>query len=159
MPNRGNFQLIRKTGFDKTVVFHHFINIYESEIGSRTKIGCFVEIAKSKIGKDCRILPFAFISAGTEIGDRTFVGPGVRILNDKYVDDFTRTKFQPCKIGNNVIIGSGAVILPGVTIGDKVRIGAGAVVTKDCFDTKGWYVGNPARIMKSRKHHDENTTE
>jgi acetyltransferase-like isoleucine patch superfamily enzyme len=51
------------------------------------------------------------------------------------------------KIGNNVWIGEGAVILPGVTIGDNSIIGAGAVVTKS-FPEKAIIVGNPAKLQK-----------
>jgi maltose O-acetyltransferase len=47
-------------------------------------------------------------------------------------------------IGENVWIGGGAIILPGVTIGNDVVIGAGAVVTRDVASGKT-VVGNPAR--------------
>ena len=45
--------------------------------------------------------------------------------------EFCKTRTAPVIIGNNVWIGGGAIILPGVTIGDNVVIGAGSVVTKD----------------------------
>ena len=52
------------------------------------------------------------------------------------------------KIGSNVFIGAGAIILPGIEIGDNVIVGAGAVVTKDIPDDS-LVVGNPARIIKT----------
>lgn len=54
--------------------------------------------------------------------------------------------FKPIVIGENVWIGSGSVVVPGVTIGDGAVVGAGSVVTKDVpSNTK--VAGNPARII------------
>ena len=50
-------------------------------------------------------------------------------------------------IGNNVWIGGGCIILPGVTIGDNTTIGAGSVVTKS-IPVNVLAVGNPCRILK-----------
>ena len=50
------------------------------------------------------------------------------------------------RIGDNVWIGAGAIILPGVTIGDDAVIGAGAIVTKD-IKTGEVVGGNPARLL------------
>jgi maltose O-acetyltransferase len=55
---------------------------------------------------------------------------------------------KPIHIGSNVWIGSGAIILGGVTIGDHAVIGAGAVVTKD-VPARTVAVGNPARVIKT----------
>ena len=55
---------------------------------------------------------------------------------------------RPIKVGNNVFIGYGCIILPGVTIGDNVVIGAGAVVTKD-IPSDCVAVGVPARVIES----------
>lgn len=51
-------------------------------------------------------------------------------------------------VGNNVWIGAGAVILPGVKIADNVVVGAGAVVTHDLSEEGAIYAGNPARRIK-----------
>ena len=51
----------------------------------------------------------------------------------------------PSTIGSNVWIGSGAIILPGVSIGDDAVIGAGSVVTRD-VPPGATAVGNPARV-------------
>ena len=53
-------------------------------------------------------------------------------------------------IGDDVWIGYGAQIMPGVKVGDGCVIGAGAIVTKDC-DPYGVYVGVPAKKIKTRK--------
>ena len=55
---------------------------------------------------------------------------------------------RPIIVGDNVWIGTRAIILPGVTIGDGAVIGAGAVVTKD-VPARSVAAGNPARILRT----------
>lgn len=55
---------------------------------------------------------------------------------------------KPIVIGDNVWLGGGAIIMPGVTIGENSVIGAGAVVTKD-IPANVVAVGNPARVIRS----------
>ena len=57
------------------------------------------------------------------------------------------------KIGNNVWVGAGAVILPGVTVGENSVIGAGSVVTKDIPDNVV-AVGNPCRVLRAITQED-----
>jgi maltose O-acetyltransferase len=52
-----------------------------------------------------------------------------------------------CRIGNNVWIGGGAIINPGITIGDNSVIGSGSVVTRD-VPPNVVVAGNPARVLK-----------
>lgn len=61
--------------------------------------------------------------------------------------EFCKTQTAPVVIGNNVWIGGGVIIMPGVTIGDNVVIGAGSVVTKDIPSNKIAY-GNPCRVVR-----------
>ncbi|WP_040149518.1 DapH/DapD/GlmU-related protein, partial [Xanthomonas citri] len=56
---------------------------------------------------------------------------------------------RPIRVGRNVWIGGGAIILPGVCIGDDAVIGAGAVVTRD-VPAGAIAVGNPARVRAPR---------
>lgn len=56
-------------------------------------------------------------------------------------------------IGNNVWIGAGSIVLPGVTIGDNTVIGAGSVVTKD-IPSGVVAVGNPCKVMREISDHD-----
>jgi maltose O-acetyltransferase len=95
----------------------------------------------------CVLLDVAVI----EIGDRTQIGPNVQILTADHPRDprLRETGVEcgiPVKIGRNVWIGGGAIILPGVTVGDDAIIGAGAVVTRNVPDG-ATVAGNPARVL------------
>lgn len=77
---------------------------------------------------------------------------GGTLLFRKFQPDLEITK--PIVVGNNVYIGTNAMILPGVKIGNNVIIGAGAVVTKDVPDNSV-VGGNPARILKTIEEYYE----
>ena len=86
------------------------------------------------------------------IGDSVMIGPNVTIATAGHpVDPELRRKVAqfniPVRIGNNVWIGAGAVILPGITIGDDSVIGAGSIVTKD-IPAGVVAVGNPCRVLR-----------
>lgn len=82
------------------------------------------------------------------IGDNVTLAPNVHILahDASTKQELGYTIVKPVKIGSNVFIGAGSIILPGVTIGDRVIIGAGSVVTKD-VPSNSVACGN--RIIKS----------
>ncbi|MGO0883004.1 sugar O-acetyltransferase [Clostridioides difficile] len=98
------------------------------------------------------------------IGDNALIAPNVQIYTafhptnakdrfEERTDDgfsFCKTITAPVKIGNDVWIGGGSIILPGVTIGDNVTIGAGSVVTKSIPSNTIAY-GNPCRVVKANK--------
>jgi maltose O-acetyltransferase len=86
------------------------------------------------------------------LGDNLLCGPYVQIYTAYHpVEPQIRQTQQelaaPVKIGNNVWIGGGAIICPGVTIGDNTTIGAGSVVTHD-IPANVVAVGNPCRIIR-----------
>jgi maltose O-acetyltransferase len=86
------------------------------------------------------------------IGDDCQLGPNVQLLTAyrPTEPEPRRAKLEaaaPIAIGDNVWLGGGAIILPGVTIGDDSVIGAGAVVTKD-LPAGVLAVGNPARVVR-----------
>ncbi len=85
------------------------------------------------------------------IGDGTQIGPAVQILTaDHPRDPAVRAAGlecgRPIRIGRNVWIGGGAIILPGLSIGDDALIGAGSVVTHD-VPAGATAFGNPARVQ------------
>jgi len=129
------------------------VNIYGCEIGNSCFIGPFVEIQKDVIiGNFCKIQSHTFICELVTIGESCFVGHGVMFINDLFSSggpaNGDKSKWKETRIGNRVSIGSNATILP-VTICDDVVIGAGSVVTRN-IDSPGIYIGNPARILKTK---------
>jgi maltose O-acetyltransferase len=87
------------------------------------------------------------------IGNDVQIGPHVQLLTPTHpIDpDQRRDKLEAAKpivIGNNVWLGGGVVVLPGVTIGENSIVGAGSVVTRD-VPANCVVVGNPARVLRS----------
>lgn len=83
------------------------------------------------------------------IGERTQIGPAVQIYAADHPRDAATRRAglefgRPVRIGSDVWIGGGAIILPGITIGDGAIIGAGSVVTRDVGGAQT-VAGNPAR--------------
>ncbi len=72
------------------------------------------------------------VRSRTWFGNNVFVGPGVTFLNDKLPGRLREMPMpQGARIEDNVMIGGGCTILPGITIGERSFIAAGSVVTKD----------------------------
>jgi len=119
-----------------------------------------VEIQNNaKIGKNCKISSHTFICEGVTIEDNVFVGHNVTFINDKYpratgpsgnLQTESEWECIPTLVKKGASIGSGAVILCGVTIGINAIVGAGAVVTKDVPDN-AVILGVPARLASLRK--------
>src|SRR5690554_1386622 len=130
--------------FGKNVKLSKFINLYGCSIGDNTKIGAFVEIQKNaSIGANCKISSHSFVCEGVTIEDGVFVGHGVMFTNDKYPrsvnpDGSMQTEENweviPTLVKKGASIGTGAVIICGITIGENALVGAGAVVTKNVPD-------------------------
>jgi maltose O-acetyltransferase len=107
-------------------------------IGAGTYVNRFTMFDASEsieVGRNCLVGPFCYITdhdhgmdMGTPIGQRPLVS-------------------SPVRIGNNVWIGAGSIILKGVTIGDGAVIGAGAVVTRSVRSDEK-VAGVPARIFR-----------
>jgi acetyltransferase-like isoleucine patch superfamily enzyme len=142
----------------KNVRIFAFTNLYGCEIGDDVKIGTFVEIQKgSKIGNRCKISSHTFICEGVTLEDEVFVGHNVVFTNDRFPRATANGKLQteadwsctPTIVKRGASIGSGAVLLCGITIGENAMIGAGSVVTKN-VPSGATVAGNPARLMKSR---------
>ena len=86
------------------------------------------------------------------VGNNVMFGPNVIIATAGHPihPELRRKQAQfnlPVHIGNNVWIGAGAIVLPGVKIGDNTVIGAGSVVTKD-IPSNVVAVGNPCRVLR-----------
>ena len=86
------------------------------------------------------------------VGDCTMFGPNVVVATAGHpiLPELREQGYQfnmPVHIGRNCWLGSGVIVLPGVTIGDNVVVGAGSVVTKDLPDNVV-AVGNPCRVLR-----------
>jgi acetyltransferase-like isoleucine patch superfamily enzyme len=141
---------IRKIKHGKNFKVIEPVNLYECEFGNNVFVGPFVEITKGvKIGDNTRISSHSFVCELVTIGKNCFIGHGVMFTNDKFKSGKLgggKKNWLSTNIGNNVLIGSNATILP-VKIKSGSVIGAGSVVTKD-ITKKGVYVGNPAKLLR-----------
>lgn len=86
------------------------------------------------------------------IGDDVQIGPNVQLLTPTHPVEAgpRRAKWEaarPITIGDNVWLGGGVIVLPGITIRENTVVGAGAVVTTD-LPANVVAVGNPARIVR-----------
>jgi acetyltransferase-like isoleucine patch superfamily enzyme len=134
-----------------------FINLYGCEVGDGTKIGAFVEIQKNAtVGRNCKISSHSFVCEGVTIEDEVFVGHGVTFINDIYprataaggvLQTEADWKVVPTLVRKGASLGSGATILAGIEIGENAIIGAGAVVTKN-VPANAIVAGNPARLLR-----------
>jgi len=144
-----------KLGARVKIMHPELVNLYGCSIGDETRIGSFVEVQKqATIGARCKISSHTFVCEGVTIEDEVFVGHGVMFINDRYPrataggrpqteEDWT---VVPTLVKRGASIGSGAVILCGMTIGEGAMVGAGAVVTRDVPD-HGLVYGVPARLI------------
>jgi acetyltransferase-like isoleucine patch superfamily enzyme len=155
--NRAPHRLINEVTFGENVIVHPFTNIYGCSIGSRTKVGTFVEIQRGAvIGSGCKIEGHTFICDGVTICDGVFVGHGVVFINDRHPraarEDGSLQAEEDWETERTIVesdasLGSGAVVLGGVRIGEGAAVGAGAVVTKD-VPAGETVAGNPARALR-----------
>jgi maltose O-acetyltransferase len=111
---------------------------YQTHVGSRTFINFGVVL-----------LDVATI----RIGDDVQVGPNVQFLTPTHPVEAEprRAKWEaakPIRVGDNVWLGGGVIVCPGVSIGENTVVGAGAVVVRD-LPANVIAVGNPARVIRS----------
>lgn len=141
---------IRDCQIDPTAKISDFVNLYECTISSKCFIGPFVEIQKGVfIDKESKISSHSFLCEGVTIGKNCFIAHSVTFTNDLFDSEVPNDKewiLRKTIVGDNVRIGSNATILP-VKIGNNSIIGAGAVVTKDIPENYICY-GNPAKLVK-----------
>jgi acetyltransferase-like isoleucine patch superfamily enzyme len=139
------------------VRIHDLVNLYGCSIGDGTRVGAFVEIQRNaSVGQRCKISSHSFVCEGVTIEDECFVGHHVVFINDPYPaavgpagelkgpEDWRLVETRVCRRAS---IGSGAVILCGVTIGEGALVGAGSVVVRD-VEPHTVVVGNPARLLR-----------
>lgn len=114
------------------------------DYGDNIRLGARAFVNANSVFLDC---------AEIVIGDDFQCGPGVQLLTPEHPLDARERRSglesaRPIRLGHDVWIGGGAIVLAGVTVGDRVVIGAGAVVTRD-VPSDVVVAGNPARVIKT----------
>ncbi len=110
------------------------------------------------MGDDSSVGPGGYIgcSGGIVIGEKTMLGPGVRLFAENHVKDDTApvkdqgVEWGAITIGAGCWLASGVTVTAGITIGDGAVIAAGAVVTRD-VPAGAVYGGIPARPLAPRE--------
>ncbi len=131
-----------------------------NRLGSDIQPRCYVSPSVNisygpvEVGTGSALLGNAELAAWgrISIGQRVIVSSGVHVLTGSHdVDDPSFAGVvRPVRIGDDVWLAQGAVILPGVAIGDGAVVGAYAVVTKD-VPPRAVVGGNPARFIRARR--------
>ena len=145
-----------------------FYNISKISLGNNVRIDDFCVLSAGlggiTIGNHIHIAVFSLLIGAGKITLSDFCNISSRVSvyssNDDYSgctmtnptlpSQFTGVTSADVFFCKHVIVGSGSVILPGVTLEEGVAIGALSLITKDC-GAFGIYVGNPARRIKGRK--------
>lgn len=136
--------LLGSLGADAYVKPPLFVDYGENiHVGARTFINynlTALDVAEIRIGEDCQL------------------GPNVQLLTPTHpiAPQPRKDKLEaakPITLGDNVWLGGGVIVCPGVSIGDNTVVGAGAVVTKD-LPANVVAMGNPARVVREISEQD-----
>jgi acetyltransferase-like isoleucine patch superfamily enzyme len=135
---------------ENTVVGHHTLLRSFVTVGSETQLGHNLTIERAtQIGRLVRCSPGSHVTSSCVLADRVFLGAGVRTVNDKEMSwrdpDGREPVLAPPVFSTGARVGSGSVILAGVSIGEYALVGAGSVVTKD-IPAGAVAFGVPARV-------------
>jgi len=115
-------------------------------LGNYIHVACYCSL----IGKAAISLhDYSNLSSRVSIYSSNDDYSGHYMTNPMVSSEFTKVDHRPVSIGRHCIVGSGAVILPGVILNEGSAIGALSLVVKTC-EAFGIYVGVPARLIKKR---------
>lgn len=153
MNNIKKTAIVKDSKVGKGTKIWEFANVYGCDIGDDCNIGSYVEVQNDvKIGHRVTISSHSFICSLVTIEDDVFVGHGVMTINDIHPPSYKKTgskdQWKKTLIKKGAVIGSNATIFP-VTIGENAIVGAGAVVTKDVSDNCA-VTGNPTKIINRK---------
>ena len=116
------------------------------DIGNHIHIAVFAcLIGKGRI----TLADFSNISSRVSIYSSSDDFSGATMTNPTVPDRYKSVLHADVYVGRHVVIGSGSVILPGISLGDGVAVGALSLVKQDC-PPFGIYAGNPARRLRER---------
>lgn len=133
---------------DRFQTGHSTVIREDTTIGDDCSVGtCAILECGNRIGNGVRIHTHAGMEGAT-LGDRVFIGPGARLLDDPHAP-CPRSKecVGGVKVKRAAVIGADSTVLAGVTVGERAIVAAHAVATRDVPDGVV-VVGNPARVLK-----------
>lgn len=141
-----DFSVIKDSDVGENCTIWRFCNIYGTDIGDSCMIGSMVEIQEdTQIGDHCRIQSHAFVCSLVTIENNVFVSHGAKFVNDLYPPSGDKDSWEATLVRDNASIGTNATVLP-VEIGENAVVGAGAVVTED-VPPNAIVAGNPAEVI------------
>ncbi|MGQ0841150.1 hypothetical protein [Actinokineospora sp.] len=131
------------------LVGHHTVLRSAVSIGASSQIGHHLTVERAvRIGKEVRCSPGSHITSSTVIADRVFLGSGVRTINDKTLtwrDPDRNPVLVPPRFEAGAKVGTGCVVLGGITVGAAATVGAGSLITRD-IPAGALAYGHPARV-------------
>ena len=131
----------------ETVIGHHTLLRSNASVGDRVQLGHNLTVERdTRIGSDVRCSPGSHITSSCVLADRVFLGAGVRTVNDRYLiwrDPEREPGLRAPRFERGAKVGSGSVILAGVTVGEDALVGAGSVVTRDVPPRTTWPACSP----------------
>lgn len=139
---------------------HADTSLFDVTLGDYTYVGGNVKISRANIGKFCSIAEGVKIGLGIHPTHLESTHPAFYSPNSGWQDEIKPdlslniVEYKPIIIGNDVWIGTNAIILDGITIGSHAVVAAGAVVTKD-IPEYAIVGGVPAKIIKFRNIKNE----
>jgi acetyltransferase-like isoleucine patch superfamily enzyme len=142
----GEFSVVCDTQVGDDSTIWRFCNIYGADMGNDCMVGSLVEIQEDTyIGDRCRIQSHAFVCSLVTLEDDVFVSHGAKFVNDLYPPSGDRDEWEETTVHEGASVGTNATVLP-VEIGENALIGAGAVVTEDVPEN-AVVAGNPAEVV------------
>lgn len=134
-----------------TVIGHQTLLRSFVTVGEGSQLGHHLTVERaSSLGAQVRCSPGSHITSSCVLADRVFLGAGVRTVNDRELiwrDPDRSPELMPPRFEYGARVGSGSVILAGVTVGQDALVGAGSVVTHDIPAGSVAY-GVPARVHR-----------
>ncbi len=116
-----------------TNIWQYCVVLPNAKIGDNCNIcsHCFIE-NDVVIGNNVTVKNGVYLYDGITVEDDVFIGPNATFCNDRYPKSKNKDfKLESIVIKKGASIGANATILPGVTIGENALVGAGAIITKD----------------------------
>lgn len=127
-----------------------FVNLYGCTIGNDCMIGSLVEMqSDAEIGDRSRIQSHAFVCSRVTIKEDVFVSHGAKFVNDRYPPSGDSDEWEGTTVRDGASIGTNATLLP-VEVGENALVGAGAVVVDD-VPANAIVAGNPAEVVGYRE--------